>query len=32
MNDQQKYKSNHLIYLLEDDSDDAYLIRNALKE
>lgn len=31
MNDQQKYKSNHLIYLLEDDSDDAYLIRNALK-
>ncbi|MFY8350804.1 diguanylate cyclase [Pseudoalteromonas sp. SSM20] len=32
MSEQRKFKSNHLIYLLEDDSDDAYLIRNALKD
>lgn len=31
MSEQKMFKSNHLIYLLEDDSDDAYLIRNALK-
>lgn len=31
MSEQRKFKPNHLIYLLEDDSEDAYLIRSALK-